>query len=195
MCSGWSVLATCWQAGREQITLKAVKVKLILAPGPLVNIAKNIPKLPKLFNKQLADDLEQPTQAFNKTVQTVPSKLPGHPFIWSKLKAAQNRARRWWFAAIAGKIPGVRIETQGGRYKRKSDKIDAGAEVDPKTGIVTIEIPAGAFGTWVTGPKQVPSHKQTPWPRIDKEAEEYTEEVIDVAADTWFNLGEKVAGK
>ena len=172
-----------------------VKWKWTIAPGPLTNIAKNIPKLPGQFNKAYAQNMQQPTQKFNQTVQTVPSKLPGLPFIWSKVKAAQNRARRWWFAAIAGKIPGVRIETSGGRYKRKTDKIDAGATVDPKAGEITIEIPGGAFGDWVTGKRQVPSHKRTPWPRIDREAEAFEEEAIDVAVDTWFEVGEKVASK
>jgi hypothetical protein len=172
-----------------------VKPKLKLPPGPLVNIAKNIPKLPGQFNKEFAKNMQQPTQKFNQTVQAVPAKLPGHPFIWSKVKAAQARARRWWFAAIAGRIPGVRIETSGGRYKRQSNKIDAGAIVDDKKGIITIEIPGGAFGEWVVTKKQVPSHKRTPWPRIDKEAETYTEETIDVAGDTWFDLATKAADK
>jgi hypothetical protein len=172
-----------------------LKITIKLPPGPLVNIAKNIPKLPGQFNKELAKNMQAPTKQFNQTVQTVPSRFPAHPFIWSKVKAAQARARRWWFAAIAGRIPGVRIETSGGRYKRQSDKIDAGAMVDDKKGIITIEIPGGNFGDYVTGPKQVPSHKRTPWPRIDQEAEAYIEETIEVAADTWFDLTGKVAEK
>lgn len=173
--------------------MSIVKVKATLVPGPLTRMEKNLTKTPKRYESAFAKNAKPVISKFNVKVQTVPSRLPILPFVWSKVKAAQDRARRWWFAAIGGRIPGVRIETQGGRYKRQSDTIDAGASIDESTGDAIIEIPGNTgFGLHTVGPRQVPSHKRTPWPRIDKEAEQLEDDLIGVAADTWFEVGEKV---
>lgn len=173
----------------------AVKAKLTIADGPLANLGKNLLKTQDDFNTQFARNMREPTVKFNKSVQTIPANLPGLPFVWSKIRASNEKARRWWFAAINGHIPGVRIETEGGRYKRKSTSIDAGAMVDKKTGNITIEIPDGKFGDYVVGARQVPSHARTPWPRIDKESEKFEDIAIDVATDTWLMIGNRVADK
>lgn len=101
----------------------------------------------------------------DKTVRPSP-----RPFIWSEDKAANNRARKWYFRAIRE----GRIETEGGRYKR-TGKMKKSAFVDGNLkqyeGLVTMGFRGeGSEGAeYVYGLRQIPGHRA--YPRLSRLAE------------------------
>jgi hypothetical protein len=156
-------------------------------------ITANVKKLPKEFSAEFMRKSRNPIRNLRRRVRRTPSRFPTHPFIWSFDAAAQARARRWWFAAIAGRIPGVKIQTSGGRYKRTGRGPKSIMVIfDRKDGIIAIEVPASGFGLYTVGPKQVPSHARTPWPNIEKEAEKAEVQFLDNAIKVWIDVSDKV---
>jgi len=159
-------------------------------------INRNIDALPKEFRAEYKRRTRNPIRNLRRKVTRTPSRVPRHPFIWSLEASAQARARRWWFAAIAGRIPGVKIQTSGGRYKR-TGKGPKGVKIifDRKEGTITIEIKSDRFAKYVIGSKQVPSHKLTGWPRADKEIEKAEVKFLDNAIKVWDDITNKVIDK
>lgn len=157
------------------------------------NITKNVKELPKVYRAEFLKKSRNPIRNLSRRVKRTPSRFPTHPFIWSFDAAAQGRARRWWFAAIAGKIPGVRIQTSGGRYRR-TGKGPKGITVvfDRPEGTIAIEVESAGFGLYVVGPRQVPSHARTPWPNIEKEARKAEVQFLDNAIKVWADVTDKV---
>jgi hypothetical protein len=157
------------------------------------NINRQVADLPREFKAEFKRRTRNPLRNLRRRVRKTPSRFPAHPFIWSFDQAKQARARRWWFAAIAGKIPGVRIDTAGGRYRRtgrgpKSIKIF----FDRPEGTITVEIPGSGFGLYTVGPRQVPSHARTGWPRVDKELEKAEVEFLDNAITVWTDITDRI---
>jgi len=82
---------------------------------------------------------------------------------------ATEKSKRWYMAAVNGRIPGVVIPTDGKRYKRTDGLADSiyfdGRDIENG-----FEFAAGS--TWdkaafVVGRKaQVPGHKTTGWPKL-----------------------------
>lgn len=106
-----------------------------------------------------------------------------HPFRWSYDDAANERARRWYFAAIRrGEIP-----TDGTRYKRSGrfgkswdsvvqetgDSVDAvlGTKFDKASYVV-----GNADGTL----NQIPGHKRTGWYEFQPIGERWADDVVRV---------------
>lgn len=157
------------------------------------NIEKQAKNLPREFRAEFFRRTRNPIRNLRRRVNKVPSKLPGHPFIWSRSKAKQKAARGWWFAAIAGKIPGVRIPTAGGRYKRQGSKVEIEFNRTERT-ISSSTLESG-FGLYTVGPRQVPSHKATGWPQVDEELEKAEVEFLDNAIAVWIDLTDKATGE
>lgn len=119
-----------------------------------------------------------------RAVMAAPEALPALPFIWSIDPAAQNRARRWYFA---NKVP---KGSKGGRYKR-TGALEAANEVgftaQDNGGVFDFQNPSNAF-EYVYGGRQVPSHYLTGWAEIDdvlgKEAAVLRNGIID----DWFTI-------
>lgn len=186
-----SVQVTCWQVGRERIMPHSTKVSF---DGAFIgNINKNVANLPAKYKAEFKKRSRNPIRNLSRRVKRTPSRFPAHPFIWSFDKAAQGRARRWWFAAIAGKIPGVSIQTAGGRYRR-TGKGPKGITVvfDRPDGSISIEVKSTRFGIYVVSPRQVPSHKRTGWPDIEKEIVKAEVEFLDNAIKVWTDITDKV---
>jgi hypothetical protein len=153
------------------------------------NITKDVNNLDRDFRAEFNRKSRNPIRNLRRRVNKVPSKFPAHPFIWSFDQGAQGRARRWWFAAIAGRIPGVHIETQGGRYKRKGFKVTI--TFDRPVGTIAAEFPSKGL-RFVIWTQQVPSHKRTGWVRVDKELERAEVEFLDNAIKVWDSVTSKV---
>ena len=153
------------------------------------NITEDVRNLPREFRAEFNRKSRNPIRNLRRRVNKTPSKFPTHPFIWSFDQGAQGRARRWWFAAIAGRIPGVHIETQGGRYKRKGFKVTI--TFDRPIGTIMAQFPKGGL-RFVIWTQQVPSHKRTGWPRVDKELQRAEVEFLDNAIKVWDSVTSKV---
>ena len=152
-------------------------------------ISEDVRNLDKEFRAEWLVKTRNPIRNLRRRVNKAPSKFPTHPFIWSFDQGAQGRARRWWFAAIAGRIPGVTIETSGGRYKRKGFKVTI--IFDRKAGTITAGIPSSGL-RFVIWTQQVPSHKRTGYVRVDKELERAEVEFLDNAIAVWYSVTSKV---
>lgn len=157
------------------------------------NINKNVVNLPREFKAEFKRRSRNPIRNLSRRIKRTPARQPAHPFIWSFDAGAQGRAMRWWFAAIAGKIPGVRIQTSGGRYKR-TGKGPRGITVifDRPEGTIVIEIKSARFFKWVVSDDQVPSHARTPWPNIDKEIIKAEVEFLDNAIKVWADITDRI---
>ncbi len=153
------------------------------------HITEDVGNLDRDFRAEFMRKSRNPIRNLRRRVNKTPSKFPAHPFIWSFDQGAQGRARRWWFAAIAGRIPGVTIETSGGRYKRKGFKVTI--IFDRKAGTITAGIPSSGL-RFVIWTQQVPSHKRTGYVRVDKELERAEVEFLDNAIAVWDSVTSKV---
>ena len=153
------------------------------------HIAEDIGRLPKQFQAEFKVKTRNPVRNLRRRVNRVPARQPAHPFIWSYDNAAQARARNWWFAAIAGRIPGVTIPTSGGRYKRQG--FDVLIEFDRPNGTISADIPSSGLG-YVVLENQVPSHAKTGWPRVDLELQKAEVQFLDNAIKVWNDITNKV---
>jgi len=168
--------------------------EIVSFAGPFIdNINKNVKNLPREYKAEFKRRSRNPIRNLARRVRRTPARFPTHPFIWSFDAAAQGRARRWWFAAIAGKIPGVTIQTSGGRYRR-TGKGPKGITIvfDRPEGSISIEVKSRRFFLYVVGPRQVPSHARTPWPNIIKEITKAEVEFLDNAIQVWADVTDKV---
>jgi len=90
-------------------------------------------------------------------------------FVWSFNRAANARARRWWFWAIAQGI----VQTAGGHYRR-TNKIAESWEFFATTSPDGIEIianndaPGSEFLYGSQSRRQVPGHRSTGWLNLDE---------------------------
>jgi len=159
----------------------------------LTSIEKDVAALPKEFRAEYKRRTRNPVRNLKRRIAREPSRQPTHPFIWSFDTGAQARARGWWFAAIAGKIPGVSIPTDGNRYKRTGKGVE-GIQVvfDRPMDTIAVDIADESFYNYVVGPRQVPSHQRTGWKRIDLEIERAEVEFLDNAIAVWDDLTNKV---
>lgn len=117
-----------------------------------------------------------------------------HPFVWSNDPAANERARRWYFAAIKrGDIP-----TDGTRYIRSGkfgNSFDIVAMRDGDDVIATFGSSASA-ASYIVGNadgslQQIPGHRRTGWYEFDLLAEVWAEERIRETAERLAVLVEK----
>jgi len=157
------------------------------------NINKQVKDLPKAYKAEFKKRSRNPIRNLSRRIKRTPARFPTHPFVWSFDAAAQGRARRWWFAAIAGKIQGVKIQTSGGRYKR-TGKGPKGITVvfDRPDGAISIEVKSKRFFLYVVWPRQVPSHARTPWPNIEKEITKAEVEFLDNAIQVWADITDRI---
>lgn len=111
-----------------------------------------------------------------------PENKPDLPFIWSYDKAAQGRARRWYFA---NKVP---KGSSGGRYQRTGE-LEANWDVqfieDSAGGYFQAENDARA-ALYVYGERQVPSHYLTGWEEADKALQEEAAVMTDQLINDWY---------
>lgn len=119
----------------------------------------------------VADDVAEIYAPQIKRVMAQEPSLARHPFEF-----ATPKSRRWYFAAVSGKIPGVTIPTDGKRYLRTGQLSrgwsvyvqQRGERVD-----VVVDNPARAAvyvggSMSLTNPsraaqRQVPGHRNTGW--------------------------------
>jgi hypothetical protein len=179
----------------ERARIMVVKNSIDFGTNVMDLIEKDIKALPQKYRTRFNKETRKPVINFRRRLTRAPARKPAHPFIWSKKRSAQKRAKGWWFAAIAGRIPGVRIPTSGGRYKRTGrmlKKLKVRFDRPPRTITVTgIDINKGG-ALYTVGPRQVPSHARTPWPRIDKEMERAAVEINDKAIEVWDKITDEV---
>lgn len=108
-------------------------------------------------------------------------------FIWSRDKAAQDRARRWWFAAIArGEIP-----TNGQNYQRTGQlqrawKIEVTRKGTTLTLIAANNNRGAVYVYGDYGRPQIPGHRATGWPNGPQTFERIAD---DIAKDGIIQLG------
>jgi hypothetical protein len=102
-------------------------------------------------------------------LRTYPSRAASLPFVWSRNKEKNEKARRWYFAAIRrGEIP-----TSGGRYQRTGEYAKSWTGKLLKDGTTrTIRISNSyPAAKWIGGSFdrnrdfQIPGHKKTGWAR------------------------------
>lgn len=123
----------------------------------------------KAIERPLLDDL-----------RTYPARAAVLPFVWSRNKAANERARRYYFAVIAKSNP-------GGRYQRTGKYAQSWTVTLRKSGSVrTISAgsnyPAAKFigGSFNRNRDfQIPGHKVTGWPQSAK------------TVDFWLNASQE----
>lgn len=145
---------------------RRVEIKNLVPDG--VEIDK---RLLRAISRDIAPPIER---LLDKTLvnNTPPKRGPGSPrFVWSNNRAANERARRWWFAN-ADKFP-----SRNGYYAR-TGKLQRAWRVDVvlERGRVLIRAVNDNRGaSYVYGRprvQQVPGHKRTGWPYApDKLAE------------------------
>ncbi len=182
----------------DGILFMVVKNSIDFGTSIMDAIEKDIKALPQKYRTRFNKETRKPVNNFRRRVTRVPAKKPAHPFVWSKKPSAQKRAKGWWFAAIAGRIPGVRILTSGGRYKRTGRLLKRlKVRFDRPARTITV---TGLQGRgrrklgyrYVVFDRQVPSHKRTGWPRIDKEMERAAVEINDKAIEVWDKITDEV---
>lgn len=121
---------------------------------------------------------------------TPPTRLPVLPFIWSPDPVKQRRARAWYFA---NKVP---RGSRGGRYKRTGRMMAAWkfkTDLKRNEGVITLTNDAPGV-EYVMGFKQVPSHKITGWPDGDELAFKASEELTNIAIETWYTVADPFGG-
>lgn len=113
---------------------------------------------------------------------------PTHPFIWSFDEAAQDRARRWWFAAIAR----GEVRTDGHRYIRSGMLVfNWEVVVNDTPNSISWSVENNAPGVdYVQGSKQVPSHAMSGWPNADDIIDKYQVIATDEFIDVWASFGD-----
>jgi hypothetical protein len=161
----------------------------------LDDIERDIKALPQRYRTEFNKETRKPIKNLRRRVGRVPARKPTLPFKWSKNREAQGRASRWYFAAVAGKIPGVRIPTSGGRYKRQNKLLEKlKIRFNRKERTITAEGLGKEDEAWsyVIGPRQVPSHKRTGWKRVDKELDRAAGEFLDVSIRVWDKITDEV---
>jgi hypothetical protein len=105
---------------------------------------------------------------------------------------ATEKSRRWYFAAVQGRIAGVTIPTSGGRYARTRGLANSFyARTIKEQGVFLIEFgttyPASIYvlGTFDGRRKrQVPGHRNTGWQDIAFLAQRTSEEAIEFFGKT-----------
>lgn len=104
-----------------------------------------------------------------------------HPFRWSYDPAKQDRARRWYFAAIKR----GEISTDGTRYKR-TNKFKQSWDVGVQESASSIDAVLGSDfekASYVVGDDtgnigQVPGHDRTGWYDFQQPAEQFQDDII-----------------
>jgi hypothetical protein len=120
-----------------------------------------------------------------------PDRLPALPFIWSDDPAKQRRARAYYYAVILR-----RRGRRGGRYPRTGKMVAAWkfkVDLRANEGVITLTNDAPGV-EYVMGFKQVPSHRITGWPNGDELAFDASQELTNVAIDTWFVVADPFGG-
>jgi hypothetical protein len=157
------------------------------------DIEKDIKALPQRYRTEFNKETRKPIKNLRRRVGRAPARKPSLPFQWSKNRAAQGRARRWYFAAINNKIPGVRIPTSGGRYRRTGRMLkNLKVRFNRQQRTITAEGADSQGALHTIGPRQVPSHKRTGWKRIDKELDRAAGEFLDVSIRVWDKITDEV---
>lgn len=112
-------------------------------------------------------------------------------FVWSLDAAADNRARRWWFANyVKGKPPGVYQRTGA---TERATKVTGSA--DKTNGELSIEVPerAGMFVFNIDN-RQIPSHALSGHPRIQDVAEKWRPILDERLSKMWFTISDLRGG-
>lgn len=120
---------------------------------------------------------------------TPPARTPSSPtFVWSRNKAANARARRWWFANIKK----GNIRTDGHNYIRSGKLQQAWtirAIVQQGKATITVENPSRG-ASYVYGDEnraQIPGHATTGWPSVNRQVaakRKRLDTAIEKAADS-----------
>ena len=166
-----------------------IKIKGDFDTSVYRSVEENIKELPRRYRSQFLKDTRRPIENFRKRWKRPPARKPSSPFVWSYNANAQRRARNWWFAAIAGKIPGVTIKTDGKHYRR-TGKLLKNIKVRLKRNNILVEFPDVA--KWVIWKQQIPSHKKTGWKRLDKDLEKTEAQMSDAALKSWDKATDEV---
>ena len=106
-----------------------------------------------------------------------------HPFVWSLNPEKQQRARRYYFAAIArGEIP-----TDGTRYRRSGrygKSFDAGVQEhkDSIDAVLGSDFDKASYvaGNEDSSIKQIPGHVKTGWQAFRPIAASWSDDVVQV---------------
>lgn len=154
---------------------------------PFENLRKRAQAAPTLMKNASKIAVRRERPRFLKALQRAVN-LPTHPFIWSRNKAAQARARRWWFRAVrTGQVP-----TEGGRYRRTGELVKAWKLVTEYSADgVTIKATNSRPGArFVVGDRQVPSHIRSGHPQIAVEAEKSASRLTVEIVELWQTISD-----
>ncbi|NIN36641.1 MAG: hypothetical protein GTO60_16720 [Gammaproteobacteria bacterium] len=112
-------------------------------------------------------------------------------FVWSLNRAANERARRWWFYAIREGL----VSTDGSHYKRSGDMVrNWNITVSRQGNSITIDAsnksPGSEFVYGSETQNQIPGHATTGWPEVQELlllALEFVEEQAAIIIDREIN--------
>ena len=158
----------------------AIRIRLKVDATPILNEIATIDAFNDMV-KQAADetrDIIAPHFLDEATHYPPAAKLP--------FEFNTERSRRWYFAAVNGRIPGVTIPTSGGRYRRTGKlKNSFFVKVFLRDGSFEIVLGSDSDKTkWVVGSfdrnrnYQVRGHRNTGW------------QLIAPTADFWLDAAE-----
>lgn len=163
-----------------------IEARATVDTDALEAIQEQARKTPALMKKFFELRAKPVTRRFLDELKDEPRPAV-HPFVF-----ATPRSRRWYFYALReGLIP-----TDGRRYKRSGLTIKAWRViVKPTTGggelVLENDQPHAQY---VYGPRTVPGHLITGWPQVEPLQEKYSEQLTEVAIETWYTVSDPYAG-
>lgn len=135
------------------------------------------------LRKQYRRDVKRLRNRAKRTLTRYPGPSV-HPFVWSYNKAANDRARRWWFMAIDKGL----VRTDGVRYVRSGELGESWEMIyDASNGTITFFNSADGAG-YVIGDRQIPGHRRTGWQQIDMMLDDLMNYAHELAFDHWIDL-------
>lgn len=175
-----------------------VRIKVTSDVSGLTQVEEGLTRVPVLLNTAVKRQLRNSLKRFRRELkQLEPDTSPTLPFIWSFDPLAQARAHRWYFAAIAGRIPGVIIPSSGGRYRRTHEIINGWTlKFDQKKRQFIARNPVKGVER-VMGSLQVPSHARTRWPdeaELERVLNNFAVLLSNDLVETWITITDKTSG-
>jgi len=148
-------------------------------------IISDIDKYPRELGRVIKANERRFTQRLQEIfAASEPSPVTASPYVWSRDKASNDKARRWYFA---NKVP---KGSKGGHYQRtgkllKSYGIQVNVLRDENNIIVTNFANAEMY---VLGERQIYGHERTGWPKRDDIIANYAIEFQDALVDIWITV-------
>ena len=149
-----------------------MSIKIKQSHETLGELANRFPRsLRKAFRQRVEDEVIPHVQdvLIKRLVEETPSPRGSGKFVWSRKSAANERARRWWFANVNS----GEIDTDGSHYRR-TGKMQKQWRVYGKvrTNSAELEVinrnPGAKYVYGNAERPQIPGHRDTGWPSINR---------------------------